>query len=121
MRADIERQTEEFVRRGGKPYVAPDLVIVPKPIVPRTESIKRIKPERTRAAQVFWDDPDEVLALRFMKANGMTGRQIAEMLNLYWGNGRNDCSVNSFCNRNGIYVGRDGTHKGNRGNWGPKG
>jgi len=105
VRAEIQQQIDDWLAAGNKIQVVPPFVYVPKPVVERTVSTKRVKKVRTRSPHVSWLDPEEILALRFMKAQGMISKAIAAALNEHWHSDRNERSVMNFCSRNGIYSG----------------
>lgn len=99
-RTELQKHIEEWEAKGNKIEIAPPFVCVPRPIVWRNPIVKTPAPLFEHG--IDWGQ-EEIRAVRYMKAIGLTNLNISVALNAHYGNKRTHGAVKRICQQHGIY------------------
>jgi hypothetical protein len=103
-RTALQRDIDAWLRAGNTIQVAPPLEVKPRPIRKAVEPapVASIKEKPTPPPPKPWSE-DELQAVRYMKARGMSNASSAMALNAVFGNGRTSGAVKAASQANRIY------------------
>jgi hypothetical protein len=104
--SELERLKAEYFAGGGSVTELPNKLGTPKPFIARIAPPPKPEPVVSPHQYIFWDDEQEIQAVRYMRACGFNCKEVAAMINATFKTGRNGNSVRALCNRQGIEPGR---------------